>query len=94
MDLLDGQAAISSDRMSSVSVGELAGRKWSIFSISGSHPRFKVYRKLLRSGLGPSATRGYRQIHEDETRILLRGFADTPDKFMSHIKRSVDVIHA
>lgn len=89
LDLLESRAAIYSDRPAAWMYNELVGRKLAVFNISVKHPRFKIYRKVLQTGLNPRAIRNYRPIQEDEAHTLLRGLATSPDQFISHIRRLV-----
>lgn len=92
LDLLESRASLYSDRPMAWMYKELVGRKLAVFNISVKHPRFKIYRKLLQSGLNQRATRTYRAIQEEETKILLRGLARSPEQFVSHIRRNAGAV--
>ncbi|KAF8897940.1 cytochrome P450 [Infundibulicybe gibba] len=92
VDLLDGRSAIYSDRHISQMLGELGGRKHSVFQMSYGDPRFKVYRRLLHSGLNPRVTHTYRPIQYQETRVFLRGLFDSPADFVQHIRRNAAAV--
>lgn len=89
LDLLESRSTIYSDRPETSPFNMLVDRGLSVFSISYLHPRFKIYRKLLHSGLNPRAVQTYRPIQEQETRTFLRGLLDSPESFVSHIRRWV-----
>ncbi|KDR68804.1 hypothetical protein GALMADRAFT_231128 [Galerina marginata CBS 339.88] len=86
LDLLESRSAIYSDRPT-FWMGELAGRKWSVFLISSLEPRFRLFRRLLQNGLNPRASKSYRPIQTQEAQILLQGLANSPRNFASHIRR-------
>lgn len=87
LDLLESRSAIYSDRPETSPFNTLIGSGLSVFSISSHHPRFKIYRKLLHSGLNPRAVQTYRPIQEQETRTFLQGLLNSPQNFVSHIRR-------
>ncbi|PPQ75850.1 hypothetical protein CVT24_000608 [Panaeolus cyanescens] len=87
-DLLEHKASIYSDRPVRWMGGELAGRKKTIFFMSSQVPEFKEYRRLLQSGLNPRASKSYRPIQIQEVQVLLRGLLETPQDFVSHIRRN------
>lgn len=66
---------------------ELLGRKLNVPNISSFHPRFKIYRKLLHSGLSSRATQTYLPLITEETHVFLSNLASSPEKFVSHIRR-------
>ncbi len=85
-DLLESRSALYSDRPVWV-MGALAGRARSAFHIHYDHPRFRSYRKMLHSGLNPRITRTYRPIQEHELNTLLKNLSETPENFISHLRR-------
>lgn len=86
-DLLESRSALYSDRPVWV-MGALAGRARSAFHIPYDHPRFRSYRKMLHSGLNPRITRSYRPIQEHELTNLLKNLSETPENFISHLRRN------
>lgn len=70
-------------------MGELAGRSPSVFMIPFQNPRFKVYRRMLHSGLNPRAIQDYKPIQLQETRTLLNSLHQAPEDFVAHIRRQV-----
>ncbi|KAK0491547.1 cytochrome P450 [Armillaria novae-zelandiae] len=86
-DLLESRSALYSDRPVWV-MGALAGRARSAFHIPYDHPRFRSYRKMLHSGLNPRITRTYRPIQEHELTTLLKNLSETPENFISHLRRN------
>lgn len=86
-DLLELRSSIYSDRAGNKLVDDLVGRKHSMFALSFTSPRFRTYRKLLHSGLGPKATMSYHPIQVQETRSFLRSLLERPDAFRAHIRR-------
>jgi cytochrome P450 len=87
LDLLETRAAIYSDRPIAWMMGALAGRNLSVFAIASQHPRFKMYRKVLHSGLNPRAVQDYKPILLQETRTLLNSLLQAPEDFIAHIRR-------
>ncbi|EAU82679.2 OrdA protein [Coprinopsis cinerea okayama7 len=87
-DLLETKSSIYSDRPINWMAGELAGRKWNVFSISSQHPRFKIYRRLLHNGLNPRASKDYRAIQHSETMCMLKTLATNPEDFIFALRRS------
>ncbi|KAF8908373.1 cytochrome P450 [Mucidula mucida] len=87
IDLLEARSSLYSDRPVWV-MGALAGRQNSAFHISYDHPRFRSYRKMLHSGLNARAIDSYRPIQEAELRSLMQNLSQTPDKFISHLRRN------
>ncbi|KAF9461984.1 cytochrome P450 [Collybia nuda] len=92
LDLLETRSAIYSDRPRAWMLGVLAGRESAVFTVSFSHPRFKIYRKLLHSGLNVRAVREYSAIQMQETKTLLKGLVQTPENFVAHIKRNAGAV--
>ncbi|KAJ3506809.1 hypothetical protein NLJ89_g6662 [Agrocybe chaxingu] len=88
LDLLENRSAIYSDRTKAWMAGELAGRGDSVFLSSYSDPRFKIFRRLLQTGLNPRASKSYRPIQVQESHVLLKALATTPEDFMAHIRRN------
>ncbi|EED83433.1 predicted protein [Postia placenta Mad-698-R] len=92
LDLLESRVSLYSDRPMAWMYKELVGRELAVFNISVKHPRFKIYRKLLQSGLNQRATRTYRAIQEEETRTLFLELARSPEQFVSHIRRNAGAV--
>ena len=90
LDLLDKRSGIYSDRQRSVMLGELADRSKSVFSMSSSNPLFKDYRKMMNSGMNTRAVKKYEPIQDMQTVILLNNLLETPDNFISHLRRFVN----
>jgi cytochrome P450 len=86
-DLLEARSNIYSDRPMAWMYKELVNRKMAVFNISSQHPRFKVYRRLLHSGLNSRAVGNYHEILDDERDILIRNLKSKPDDFMAHLRR-------
>lgn len=89
LELLESRSAMYSDRPTLWMAGELARRKWTVFWISFSDPRFKAYRRLLQYGLNSRASKTYRPIQYQETQVLLKGLANSPEDFTAHVRRYV-----
>jgi len=70
-------------------MGTLAGRHLSVFHMSSANPWFPRYRKMLHSGLNRRATHIYRPTQEHQLKVMLRGLAESPDKFITLIKTYV-----
>lgn len=70
----------------------LVGRQLTVVNISSLHPRFKIYRKQLQSGLNSRATQTYLPLIAAETRVLLSSLASSPENFISHIRRCNTII--
>ncbi|KIJ10316.1 hypothetical protein PAXINDRAFT_172185 [Paxillus involutus ATCC 200175] len=87
-DLLEARSNIYSDRPMAWMYKELVNRKMAVFNISSQHPRFKVYRRLLHSGLNSRAVGNYHEILDDERDILIRNLKSKPDDFMAHLRRA------
>lgn len=66
---------------------ELVNRKMSVFNMSSQHPRFKIYRKQLQSGLNPRAVKSYKDILERERDTLLCNLETSPDNYILHLQR-------
>ncbi|KAF8872778.1 cytochrome P450 [Infundibulicybe gibba] len=92
VELLDGRSTIYSDRPFSWMAGELAGRKRTMFHLPYGDPRFKIYRRLLHSGLNPRVIHTYQPIQYQETRILLKGLLNNPADFTQHIRRNAAAV--
>lgn len=88
-DLLESRASIYSDRPHFVMYQELMNRKHSMFHLTSQSPRFKIYRRMLQSSLNPRAVQKYRGIQRDERVILLKGLLNSPEQFVSHLRRYV-----
>lgn len=89
-DLLQSRASIYSDRPFSWMLHELLNRKLTLFGISSDNPRFKIYRRLVQTGLNPRAVQSYREILERERNILLRNLeSKSSQNFVSYIKQYV-----
>ena len=87
LDLLESRSSIYSDRPTAWMVGELAGRKRTVFLMSFLDPQFKTLRKLLQTGLNPRACKTYRPIQTESTQTFLRGLLGSPNDFATHIRR-------
>ncbi|KAF8874362.1 cytochrome P450 [Infundibulicybe gibba] len=92
VELLDGRSTIYSDRPFSWMAGELAERKHTMFQLPYGDPRFKIYRRLLHSGLNPRATHTYQPIQYQETRVLLKELLNNPSEFAQHIRRNAAAV--
>ncbi|KAJ6588504.1 cytochrome P450 [Mycena capillaripes] len=87
-DLLDSRSGIYSDRPISW-MSKLAGRGSAIFNLSSLDTRFPRYRKMFHSGLNRRALHAYRSTQEHQLKVLLKGLADSPDKFITLVKTYV-----
>jgi cytochrome P450 len=63
----------------------ICGRALTLFNISGLHPRHKIYRRILHSGLSAQGVQEYSHILEDEADILIQGLRETPTQFKNHL---------
>lgn len=88
-DLLNKRAGLYSDRPKSWMFHEICGRGKSVFNISSLDERHKKYRRLLLTGLGPSATRSYWPVLHSEAQVLVDNFAENPKEFEKHLRRLV-----
>ncbi|KAI0027839.1 cytochrome P450 [Vararia minispora EC-137] len=88
MDLLESRSANYSERPASWMFKELVGRKWSVFNISASNPRFKAYRRLLHSALDHKAVQSYFPLLSRHNILLLRSIHAQPDAYITHIRRN------
>ncbi|KAJ7723729.1 cytochrome P450 [Mycena maculata] len=91
-DLFGSRADIYSGRPMSWMYGVICGRANSIFNIPASHPRHKIYRRLLQRGLGPEAVKTYAPNLEDEAGVLIRGMQHTPEQYEKHIRRNAAAV--
>ncbi|TFK33998.1 cytochrome P450 [Crucibulum laeve] len=91
-DLLETRSAIYSDRPTSWMHKELVGRKFAVFNVSSSHPRFRVYRKLLHSGLNARAIEVYNALMEEETGVLLENLGREPARFLAHLRQNAGAV--
>ncbi|KAF9456423.1 cytochrome P450 [Collybia nuda] len=91
-DLLEKRANIYSDRPKSWMYHEICDRKKSVFNISSTDPRHRQYRRLLHTGLGPLAVRDYWPLIQSEAETLLEGFAKSPEKYETHIRRNAAAV--
>ncbi|KAJ7511350.1 cytochrome P450 [Mycena galericulata] len=92
-DLLETRAAIYSGRPISWMYQVICGRaNGSVFNIPASHPRHKIYRRILQSGLGADAVKTYWPILEEEAGVLIRGLIDTPAQYEQHIRRNAAAV--
>lgn len=76
---------------------ELCGRGKSVFNVSSSPEdmeRHRTYRKLLQLGLGSGATRGYKDLLEEQARGMLRRLESEPRKYETHVRRRVGLAHS
>lgn len=85
--LLDQRADMYSDRPISWMFHETCGRRNTVFNISSSDPRHRIYRRLLHSGLGRRATVKTWPSLKEQTSVMLRGFADDPQRWQQHVRR-------
>ncbi|KAG7099150.1 hypothetical protein E1B28_001021 [Marasmius oreades] len=92
LDLLESRSSIYSERPYSVFINKIQERSLSVFSMSLHHPRFRVYRKMMHSGLGPRAVQSYHPLQIQETNILLKALADTPKEFIPHLRRNAGAL--
>lgn len=87
VDLLEARGGIYSDRPTAWMGKVLLGRELNVFNIKSTHPRFKKYRKQLHAGLNQRETLSYVPQMEKQARVFLRGLAESPEKFISHLRR-------
>ncbi|KAJ7149440.1 cytochrome P450 [Mycena crocata] len=87
-DLLERRAANYSGRPISWMYQVICRRANSVFNISASHPRHKMYRRLLQRGLSADPSKQYWPILEDEMDVLVHGFRETPERFEHHMRRN------
>ncbi|THH13596.1 hypothetical protein EW146_g6645 [Bondarzewia mesenterica] len=83
-DLLNKRAILYSDRPKLWMVHDLCGRGRTVFNISGTDERHRRYRKVLHNGLSPRATQEYAGILEEETKVLIQGIEEAPQRLEGH----------
>jgi len=88
LDLLESRSAIYSDRYQAGMLGQVSGLRLPVFRIPFLDPRFKIYRRMLHTGLNPRASKSYRPIQTQETQVFLQGLACSPKEFDLHIRRN------
>ncbi|KAJ6617622.1 cytochrome P450 [Mycena sp. CBHHK59/15] len=91
-DLLEKRAAIYSGRPMSWMFQAICGRAHAVFNVSSEHPRHRVYRRLLQSGLSANVVKSYWPILEEETEVLIRGLTETPEQYEKHIRRNATAV--
>ncbi|GBE87235.1 Multifunctional cytochrome P450 monooxygenase af510 [Sparassis crispa] len=85
-DLLDKKSAKYSHRPRFILLEELMG--WDVVTHMTYGERFRRQRKWMRDTLeDKSSLMSYRSLQKRESYILLSGLFETPESFMSHIKR-------
>lgn len=92
LDVLETRSSIYADRPTLWMIGELVGRKLSVFAMSSKNPRLKTYRKLLHASLNPRATESYLDEIERERNTLVEGLEEKPGEFVSHIRRNAGAV--
>lgn len=65
---------------------EIANRMLSVFNIPTDHERFRLYRKLLHSELGPRATNSFPELLQRQTLLMLKRIAKEPEHFQEFIR--------
>ncbi|KAK7014772.1 hypothetical protein VNI00_019270 [Paramarasmius palmivorus] len=88
LDLLESRSNIYSDRPHTVFDHQVAMLNYNMFRMRVDHPRFRVYRRMMQSGIGPRALQGYRSLQLQERNVLLRNLVDNPQDFISHLRRN------
>ncbi|KAI3620918.1 cytochrome p450 [Moniliophthora roreri] len=88
LNLLESRSNTYSDRPRSVFLDKVVKRNQGVFRIPFNHPRFRIYRKMMHSGLSPRAVQGYQPLQTREVNILLRSLADAPKDFIPHLRRN------
>lgn len=83
LDLLETRSAIYSDRPPR----GIGGKRADVFAMSTQNPRFKIYRRVLHTGLNPRAVRDYNPIQMQETHTLLKSLLQSPEHFFAHVRR-------
>ncbi|KAF5363575.1 hypothetical protein D9756_000137 [Leucocoprinus leucothites] len=86
--LLDQRSSTYSSRPAIWMSGELAGRTDNVFLTKTTSPRFRIYRTLLQKTLNPRAIQVYRELQISECQTLLKGLLETPDEFITHLRRN------
>ncbi|KAF9529950.1 cytochrome P450 [Crepidotus variabilis] len=86
--LLSHRSEWYSDRPRSVMYNEICGRGQAVFNIPASHPRHKIYRKILQTGLGKKATENAKDIIQTEAFIFADGLRTNPDQWQTYIRRN------
>ncbi|KAK7021808.1 hypothetical protein VNI00_017252 [Paramarasmius palmivorus] len=88
LDLLESRSNIYSDRPHTVFDHQVAMLGYNMFRMRVDHPRFRVYRRMMQSGINPRALQGYRSLQRQERDVLLRSLVDTPQDFISYLRRN------
>ncbi|PFH49401.1 hypothetical protein AMATHDRAFT_147734 [Amanita thiersii Skay4041] len=92
VDLLELRSSLYSNRPHAWMYGELVGRKLAVFNVSPQHPRFKMYRKLLHTGLSAKAIRTHHSLIQDESQKLLSSLADAKGSFVPYLRQNIGAI--
>lgn len=88
-DLLQQRVGNTSDRPEQYMSHHVCGRSKTVFNISSSDPRHKIYRRLLQQGLGLKSTKTYWPTLQEELETLLKGLSESPQNYVQHIRRYV-----
>lgn len=88
LDLLESRSNIYSDRPDTVFDHKVAMLNHNMFRMRVNHPRFRAYRKMMHSGIGPRAVQEYRPLQLQERNVLLQSLVNSPEDFISHLRRN------
>lgn len=86
-ELLDKRSSIYSSRPQRTMVSELMGWDW-LFSTVPYGTWWKRHRTLFHQYLNANTTPNYHPIQTDETHVMLKNLAATPDNFLHHVRRT------
>jgi cytochrome P450 len=87
-DLLDKRAATYSHRPY-LYLYEVSNRQLGVFNITTEHERFRLYRKLLHSELGPRSISNYSELLRRQTLLMLKRISTEPEGFYGFIRMFV-----
>jgi len=83
--LFTGRPELYNDRPQTPMYSDLVGRSRTIFN-SPFGPRYKRYARLLHGALSRTAVSEYRPTLEDATARMVRGMANSPERFLEHFR--------
>ncbi|KAL1836797.1 hypothetical protein VTJ49DRAFT_4639 [Mycothermus thermophilus] len=90
-EILEKKAQIYSSRPRMVVFGELGSGQSSLVTMRVRNQRerdhWRIHRKLMHIGVGIQSVRGYREIQNNESKIVAYDFLREPKEYVKHLER-------
>lgn len=90
-EILEKKAQIYSSRPRMVVFGELGSGQSSLVTMrvrnQQEREHWRIHRKLMHLGVGVQSVRGYREVQNNESKVLAYDFLKEPKHYVKHLER-------